>query len=246
MLLRSLETKHLRINIRRLALSLNNLQTGYGSNPSATACCFPREFTRHWPPIFGMKLLPFSRLPARPVSRNGARKSEQKRQGSVSGERRIRSIGRNNARFARDGSYDFSTCRIITSNTADDTQAIRRLTYARAREYITHCIPINRSAVNGDITARLNARNLYNDAGERCVEDVMELRGWLRSWLSAQSHSPCFLANQRASSPNLVTWSNVNTRCNCTEERNDLGCRNHDDSSRGKATRKLEILARYY
>lgn len=61
----------------------------------------------------------------------------KKRARNGRGKRRIRSIRRNNARFARDGGYDFSRRRIITSNTPDDTQAIRRLTYARARIHYT-------------------------------------------------------------------------------------------------------------
>jgi len=140
MLLRALETEHLRINIRWSALaplSLNNLQTGYSSNPSETACCFPREFTRHWPPIFGMKLPPFSRFPARPVSRMVREKASKNDRGKR--ERRIRSIGRNNEWLARETAATISRTmrRIITSNTPDDTQAILRFTYARARIYYT-------------------------------------------------------------------------------------------------------------
>jgi len=176
MLLRALETEHLRINIRWSALaplSLNNLQTGYSSNPSETACCFPREFTRHWPPIFGMKLPPFSRLPARACFTNGARKSEQERQGGNAWAKDPVDWMEQRTARARDGAATISrtTRRIITHLTHPTIrERSRRFTYALAREYITHCIPpINRNAVNGDYceAERLRASgNLYNDVGE--------------------------------------------------------------------------------
>lgn len=175
-----------------------------GSSPSATACCFPREFTRHWPPIFGMKLPPFSS-----DSRQGLFHERR-------AKKRARS-GRGGARATREGSgrlegtthgsrgCDFSTRRIITFNIADDTRAIRRGSRMLTREYITHCIPpINRRAVNGDITARLNARAatcttiLGNGAMRR------RRNGIACGWYGADYRSNLAPRFQRASLPNLV------------------------------------------
>lgn len=77
-----LKTQYFGINIRWSALAplnLNNLHTGYSSNPPESSCCSPRKFTRHWPPIFGMKLplvlLSCRVIPYRRVLRGGYRQN---------------------------------------------------------------------------------------------------------------------------------------------------------------------------
>lgn len=113
-----------------------------------------------------------------------------------------------------------------------------------AREYITHCIPpINRSAVNGDITGKVErARgNLYNDVGERRIEDVMELRGWYGAEYRPNL-APCFLANQASVFAEILS-------CNLTWIRGVIAPRREIISDTETATiarRRLEILAQYY